>query len=161
MLYRLFVVAVVVFGLVGSASAQTTAAQADFDSSGVVDLADFLQFVNAFGSSDGDAKFEAKFDLDGSGTVDLADFLQFVNVFGQTVPVTPPVEGSVEEDRAALVALYKATDGDNWTSKTNWLSDKPLGEWHGVWTNGQGRVRSLSLPRNQLSGTIGCRVREG
>ena len=26
-------------------------------------------------------------------------------------------------DRAALVALYNATDGDNWANNTNWLSD--------------------------------------
>ena len=29
-------------------------------------------------------------------------------------------------DRAALVALYNATDGDNWGNNTNWGSDMPL-----------------------------------
>ena len=158
MLYRLFVVAVVVFGLVGTASAQTTAAQADFDGSGVVDLADFLQFVSAFGYSTGDDNFQAKFDLDSSGTVDLADFLQFVNVFGQTVPESaeppPPTADSVEGDRAALVALYNATDGDNWRDNWNWLSDKPLGDWSRVDTNAQGRVKALELRGNKLSGSI-------
>ena len=64
---------------------QTTAADADFDGSGVVDIPDFLQFVNAFGSQTGDANFNAKYDLDGSGTIDIPDFLAFVDVFGQTV----------------------------------------------------------------------------
>ena len=61
---------------------------------------------------------------------------------------------SVDGDRAALVALYNATDGDNWKDNTNWLSDKPLGEWVGVGTNAQGRVDSLNLGDNQLSGPI-------
>ena len=30
-------------------------------------------------------------------------------------------------DRAALVALYEATDGPNWVNNTNWLTDAPLG----------------------------------
>ena len=57
-------------------------------------------------------------------------------------------------DRAALEALYNATDGPNWQNKTNWLSDRPLSEWHGVGTDANGRVTSLSLWGNQLSGSI-------
>ena len=60
----------------------------------------------------------------------------------------------VETDRAALVALYEATDGANWTSNDNWLSDRPIGEWHGVTTDRSGRVTKLSLEFNQLSGKI-------
>ena len=41
-------------------------------------------------------------------------------------------EGSVAADRAALVALYHATDGPNWTDNTGWLSDVPLEAWVGV-----------------------------
>ena len=57
-------------------------------------------------------------------------------------------------DRAALVALYKATDGPNWTNNTNWLSDRPLGEWHGVRTDGNGRVTELVLADHNLRGPI-------
>ena len=57
-------------------------------------------------------------------------------------------------DRAALVALYNATDGPNWENDTNWLSDRPLGEWHGVTTDAEGRVTGLRLGDNQLSGEI-------
>ena len=57
-------------------------------------------------------------------------------------------------DRAALVALYNATDGDNWTGNTNWLSDKPIGEWYGIGANLQERVFQLYLHENQLSGPI-------
>ena len=48
-------------------------------------------------------------------------------------------------DRHALVALYEATDGPYWMDNTNWLSDKPLGEWYGVDTDADGRVVKISL----------------
>ena len=31
-------------------------------------------------------------------------------------------------DRDVQVALYHATDGPNWVTNTNWLSEAPLGE---------------------------------
>ena len=55
-------------------------------------------------------------------------------------------------DRAALVTLYNATDGPNWENNTNWLSNAALGEWYGIVTDNSGRVISLDLGRNQLSG---------
>ncbi len=61
---------------------------------------------------------------------------------------------NVESDRAALVALYNATGGPNWTNNTNWLSDEPLGDWHGVTTDGDGRVEHLRLVDNALSGPV-------
>ena len=57
-------------------------------------------------------------------------------------------------DRAALVALYNATDGANWRNNGNWLSNAPMGEWHGVTTNSDGRGTHLDLPYNQLTGGI-------
>ncbi len=60
----------------------------------------------------------------------------------------------INPDRAALVALYEATDGDNWTNNTNWLSDRPLGAWFGVNTDANGRVTELRLDRNALSGVL-------
>ena len=48
-------------------------------------------------------------------------------------------------DRAALVALYEATDGPNWVNNENWLTDAPLGDWHGVETDTSGRVIRLVL----------------
>ena len=63
-------------------------------------------------------------------------------------------QGSVEGDRAALEALYHATDGPNWDRSTNWLTDAPLGDWDGVWTLGDGRVFALGLTGNDMSGPI-------
>ncbi len=48
-------------------------------------------------------------------------------------------------DRAALAALYHATDGPNWVNNENWLTDAPLGEWYGVETDAAGRVVGLAL----------------
>ena len=57
-------------------------------------------------------------------------------------------------DRAALVALYEATDGPNWTNNESWLTDKPLGDWYGVSVDDQGRVTVLWLAGNNLTGSI-------
>ena len=57
-------------------------------------------------------------------------------------------------DREILVALYNATDGPNWIDSDNWLTDAPLGSWLGVKANTQGRVTELSLPFNDVSGSI-------
>ena len=48
-------------------------------------------------------------------------------------------------DRAALVALYEATDGPNWVNNENWLTGAPLGEWYGVGTDASERVVRLDL----------------
>ncbi len=66
-----------------------------------------------------------------------------------TGPGTDPMT-----DREVLEALYHATGGPKWRDPTNWLSDLPLSEWFGVGTDGTGRVTSLFLSGNQLSGPI-------
>ena len=76
---------------------------------------------------------------------------------GPAAATAPPAaSGSVKTDREALVALYNATDGENWneSASANWLSDAPLGEWEGVTTNDDGRVVVLYLSNNFLSGEI-------
>ena len=69
----------------------------------------------------------------------------------------------INPDRAALVALYEATDGPNWVNNENWLTDAPLGEWYGVTSDPFGRVSRIDLNRyepgvgwltNGLTGTI-------
>ena len=58
-------------------------ASADFDGSGAVDFADFVQFAANFGSNQGDTGFDAQFDLDMDGTIGFGDFLIFVKAFGE------------------------------------------------------------------------------
>jgi len=57
-------------------------------------------------------------------------------------------------EREVLIELYHATDGPNWETSSNWLSDVAVGEWHGVVTDLSGRVVELRLPDNQLAGVI-------
>ena len=73
----------------------------------------------------------------------------------QQAPVSDAtLSGSPESDRAALVALYHATDGPNWHVNDNWLTDEPLGNWHGVTTDHTGRVIRLVLHYNGLAGEL-------
>ena len=61
-------------------------------------------------------------------------------------------------DRAALEAFYRAMGGDDWKDNTNWLSDEPLGEWYGVGTWENGRVKYLELRDNNLAGEIPAEI---
>ena len=57
-------------------------------------------------------------------------------------------------DRVPLAAFYNATAGPNWVNSENWLTDAPLEEWFGVTVDSTGRVTSLRLVDNKLSGRI-------
>ena len=63
------------------------------------------------------------------------------------------LQGSLE-DREALVELYGALDGENWTNSTNWLTERPIREWHGVTNDASGRVTGLMLEGNELTGEM-------
>ena len=58
------------------------------------------------------------------------------------------------KDRFVLEAFHRATEGSGWTRSTGWLTDAPLGEWHGVETDDDGRVIGLRLPENNLVGAV-------
>ena len=62
--------------------------------------------------------------------------------------------GDPGPDREALVAIYNATNGEFWAKRQNWLSNAPIGMWHGVTTNASGRVTELDLSDNQLVGEV-------
>ena len=64
------------------------------------------------------------------------------------------IETTAASDREALVAFYNSADGDNWTDKSEWLSDRPTGQWYGVTTDVNGSVTHLDLNNNELSGEI-------
>jgi len=63
------------------------------------------------------------------------------------------IGGVTRQDYDALVALYNATDGANWTDNTNWLSANPVSTWFGVTVSGN-RVTNIVLNTNNLSGTM-------
>lgn len=75
---------------------------------------------------------------------------------------------SKEELREGLVALYNACNGKNWTNQENWLSDKDINEWEGVYydtgigSEGE-RINGfnipiatfyINLPNNNIKGII-------
>ena len=70
------------------------------------------------------------------------------------LPSSQVPETQKEAERAALVALYNATGGPNWTNNANWVSGQPVGRWRGVTTDPSGQVVGLSLPENGLTGEI-------
>jgi len=57
-------------------------------------------------------------------------------------------------DRDVLEILFDATGGRNWHNSDNWLTDAPLNTWHGVGTDEGGRVQTLFLYDNGLTGEI-------
>ena len=57
-------------------------------------------------------------------------------------------------DRPALETFYETTLGPDWTNATNWLTSAPVGEWHGVEVDTEGRVIGLALANNNLAGWI-------
>jgi len=63
------------------------------------------------------------------------------------------VAGAPVSERDALIAIYESTNGDNWTNNSNWLSNRPIKEWHGV-TVENGHVAELSLLKNNLIGKL-------
>ena len=113
---------------------------------------------NEIAFDDGDANFRIEQTL-GAG-------IYYVKVRGHDTgayrilgTMVPPAAGpgagaDAGDDRTALVALYEATGGDNWGNARNWLTDAPLDDWHGVSTDRNGRVVSLSLASNGLTGSL-------
>jgi len=61
----------------------------------------------------------------------------------------------LEQDSLALVAIYKSTNGDEWTDNTNWLSDSSVSTWKGISVSIAGdRVTQIDLADNNVTGTI-------
>jgi len=59
---------------------------------------------------------------------------------------------NLSTDSLALVALYNATNGPNWTNNTNWLSG-PVNTWYGIDVI-NGFVTNIYLPGNKLMGSM-------
>ena len=88
---------------------------------------------------------------EGEITVSYQQIKQIINIKQKSL--------IAQKHREALIALYKATNGDNWYYNTNWCSDKPIYEWYGVnhcygnWTPIESDVVvSLFLGSNRLDG---------
>ena len=66
----------------------------DFDGNGLVNVADFLEFIKVFGKSLSDVGFDARMDFDGNGIVGIPDFLAFIQVYGTQYPTGGGQDGA-------------------------------------------------------------------
>ncbi len=63
-------------------------------------------------------------------------------------------------DREVFRTLYEAAGGSDWTNAAGWLTDAPLGEWYGIEMDASGRVSTVDLAGNGLSGRLTDRIGE-
>ena len=72
-----------------------------------------------------------------------------------------PVQAAIPaSEREALIALYNATDGANWTNKTGWLGAVGTEcSWYGVGC-AHDILYSLYFDNNHLNGTIPAELGE-
>ena len=68
------------------------------------------------------------------------------------------VQGHLEDidirSQRILSDFYESTNGDGWINNENWCTDKPVSEWYGIKTNEEGYITEISLPSNNLTGTL-------
>ena len=120
-----------------------------------IGLGSTLQLTAEGLDENGDAVAGVEFSWESSdvaiATVDASGLVTGVAVGAATITASAGSgQGTAEItvmdlERAALVALYNATDGPNWVNNDNWLTDAPLGDWYGVDTDTSGRVVRLDL----------------
>lgn len=106
--------------------------------------------IDANNSDDARCCADAFYIQVGDGSKERFRFIQL----GQNAP-------TFEEQKKALEALYTSSNGNNWKDNTNWLSDKPVNQWHGVNNDISGNdtivgdyILRIQLRDNQLIGTI-------
>ncbi len=98
-----------------------------------------------------DVKIQAGPCLDVSRTATVACSVAEENILIEVTVRQSPVT-ALQSDSLALVGLYQATGGQNWTKPGGWLS-VPLRSWQGVEV-ASGRVTRLDLPSCNLTGQV-------
>ena len=129
-----------------------------------IHLGDTARLVPEAFDENGYAVAGAEFTWSSSDTsvavADSSGLVRAVTVGVATITATANgAQGTTEvtvtnPDRDLLMVFYQATGGRNWVKHDNWLTEAPLDEWHGVYTDSVGRVSTLSLHGNNLTGTI-------
>ena len=97
-------------------------------------------------------------------TIERTEDGAVVRTDGPTAPATQapvatplpgePVDFPTGSDGAALVALYGAAGGDDWSNSDGWIYNVDIGQWHGVTTDTEGRVTKLDVSGNGLTGGL-------
>lgn len=108
------------------------------------------------------------FNVEISGEKDNSEYIQIIKNTDKSLTVERASMNNYTEldlygelaaeqakERAALIAIYNALDGDNWENNENWCTDKPLNEWYGVEMDGGHVVRiDGALNYNNANGDI-------
>ena len=122
--------------LIGFSSNAASACPGDFDGNGRVDIADFLSFVDVYGSSSSDSNYNAQMDLDSNGSVNIADFLAFVNVYGSECDSSSGGGGSSEATTRIAFQTFRPSDyasvnlkdnGTVWGAPMQYTDDSDIG----------------------------------
>ena len=59
-----------------------------------------------------------------------------------------------QQQKEALIDLYRLMDGPNWDKSTNWCTDRPLSEWWGV-TTGKDENQNIVVTKLELTQALG------
>ena len=88
-----------------------------------------------------------------------------INLFGDTASAeiiidnASVIEKIENPDRDALIALYNATEGANWSGAgTQWDLNADISTWYGVTLNESGRVIELDLRLRNLIGSLPAEI---
>ncbi len=73
-------------------------------------------------------------------------------LFSRPIHVTVELP-AFQQDSLALVALYNSTNGADWDSSGNWLSEDSIATWYGITVSGE-RITEIKLSDNNLVGPI-------
>ena len=66
----------------------------------------------------------------------------------------PKDPSSRERERQALMEFYDALGGPDWIERDFWGSNRPVGQWHGVTTDADGFVVTLTIYDNNVTGPL-------
>ena len=80
--------------------------------------------------------------------------LEQVSLFGNRFTWADSYAPGIVADMVGLIALYESTSGESWNNNSNWLTLKPVGEWHGVTVGAGGLIAELELSDNGLNGEL-------
>lgn len=64
-------------------------------------------------------------------------------------------DGTIYTELSILKSFYNSIGGSSWKRRTNWMNEKlSVCNWFGVTCNDQGKVVEITLPSNNLVGTV-------
>jgi Leucine-rich repeat (LRR) protein len=76
-----------------------------------------------------------------------------------TMSIPEPTDPAVRaRERQALIEFYEALGGPDWIERDFWLTDRPVGEWHGIETDADGHVVRLTIYDNNLQGQLSAAI---